>query len=229
MSLDLGKQVGPLPLGAWLAVGVTVPAMALYARGRPPAENPPEPMDDISGTPGVGVGGSGQWVNVTPPTVTNTEPVIVDNESWAREAINWLISQGYDPNVSDSALRKYMAGEKMSAQEYTLIGVALRKLGSPPIPLPPAIFGPPTIPNVLRPRDPRRPVVIAHPKPVVVPTKPTVNPTVRYYTVVRGDTLYKIAVRYYKNGLLWPRIWNANRKAVPNPNRISVGQRLIIP
>lgn len=50
-----------------------------------------------------------------------------------------------------------------------------------------------------------------------------------YYTVVRGDTLSGIARRYYGDPNLWPRIYNANRDQIRDPNLIYPGQRLCIP
>ena len=52
-------------------------------------------------------------------------------------------------------------------------------------------------------------------------------PTQRYYTVVKGDTLWGIAKRYYGNGSRYPEIARANN--IANPDIIHVGQKLLIP
>lgn len=49
----------------------------------------------------------------------------------------------------------------------------------------------------------------------------------RYHTVVKGDTLWAIAQRYYGNGSRYPEIAKANN--ISNPNIINVGQNLLIP
>ncbi len=49
----------------------------------------------------------------------------------------------------------------------------------------------------------------------------------KYYTVVKGDTLWAIAQRFYGNGSRYPEIAKANN--ISNPNIINVGQKLIIP
>jgi nucleoid-associated protein YgaU len=49
------------------------------------------------------------------------------------------------------------------------------------------------------------------------------------HTVVRGDTLSRIAQQYYGNGALWPRIFEANRQQISNPNLIFAGQVLRVP
>ncbi len=53
------------------------------------------------------------------------------------------------------------------------------------------------------------------------------SPEKRYYTVVRGDTLWGIAKRFYGNGSRYPDIAQANN--IANPDLIHVGQKLLIP
>lgn len=49
----------------------------------------------------------------------------------------------------------------------------------------------------------------------------------RYYTVVKGDSLWKIAQKFYGNGNRYPEIAKANNLA--NANLIHPGQKLLIP
>ncbi|MCL2500238.1 MAG: metallophosphoesterase [Defluviitaleaceae bacterium] len=49
------------------------------------------------------------------------------------------------------------------------------------------------------------------------------------YVVQYGDTLARIAQRFYGDATLWPRIFEANRSILTNPNRIYAGQTLRIP
>lgn len=58
------------------------------------------------------------------------------------------------------------------------------------------------------------------------PTPPRVG---RTYTVVRGDCLWNIARRFYSNGALWPRLFDANRRIIRNPHLIQPGWVLTIP
>jgi hypothetical protein len=53
--------------------------------------------------------------------------------------------------------------------------------------------------------------------------------TVVQYTVVAGDTLSKIAQKFYGDPSQWPRIFEANRDQLSNPNLIFPGQVLRIP
>jgi len=49
------------------------------------------------------------------------------------------------------------------------------------------------------------------------------------YVVVAGDSLSKIAKRHYGDASQWPRIFEANRDQISNPDLIHPGQRLKIP
>jgi hypothetical protein len=49
------------------------------------------------------------------------------------------------------------------------------------------------------------------------------------YTVVEGDTLSAIAERFYGSANEWPRIFEANRDQLDNPDLIQIGQTLRIP
>ncbi|HCD31850.1 MAG TPA: hypothetical protein DER01_05540 [Phycisphaerales bacterium] len=62
------------------------------------------------------------------------------------------------------------------------------------------------------------------PAPAPVPT-PAAGSAV--HVVAKGDTLWRIAKKYYGNGKRWVDIANANN--VSDPNRIYVGMKLTIP
>lgn len=53
--------------------------------------------------------------------------------------------------------------------------------------------------------------------------------TTKTYVVKSGDTLWGIARTYYGNGAEYPKIFNANRNIISNPNLIYPGQKLVIP
>ena len=70
------------------------------------------------------------------------------------------------------------------------------------------------------------------PEPVAIPdVAPTSGTTVQEqtYVVVSGDSLSKIAKRFYGDATKWPRIHDANRDQIKNPDLIHPGQRLKIP
>lgn len=51
----------------------------------------------------------------------------------------------------------------------------------------------------------------------------------RYHTVAKKDTLYSLARMYYNDQRRWKDIYEANRDTLSDPNKIYVGQRLVIP
>ena len=59
------------------------------------------------------------------------------------------------------------------------------------------------------------------------PTGPTGQS--QTYVVVAGDSLSKIARRYYGDANQWHRIHEANRDQIKNPDLIHPGQKLTIP
>ena len=49
------------------------------------------------------------------------------------------------------------------------------------------------------------------------------------YTVKAGDTLSKLAERFYNSMSKWEKIYEANKDTLKNPNYIYIGQKLMIP
>lgn len=62
-------------------------------------------------------------------------------------------------------------------------------------------------------------------------TKPTVQPPkqTKTHTVKKGDTLWAISKKYYGKGSDYPKIFNANKDKLKDPNKIYPGQVLTIP
>lgn len=174
---------------------------------------------------------------------TASVPQYQTNEQWATAAINWLIAQGYDPGLANSAITKGiaggqdMSGKGMSASEYSLWSLALQHLGSPPEPV-----------SVSPPSQASGPVGGSSgggnsktPPPSNPPPPKTTK--VRYFTVKpwpqKGSSLWSIAEIYYHDGNKWPEIYNANKKGrkradgsngvIGNANLIYPGEKLIIP
>jgi nucleoid-associated protein YgaU len=57
----------------------------------------------------------------------------------------------------------------------------------------------------------------------------TAEQSATLYTVRKGDTLSEIAKTYYKDASKYPRIFEANRPMLADPNKIYPGQVLRIP
>ena len=52
---------------------------------------------------------------------------------------------------------------------------------------------------------------------------------VDYYLIESGDTLSKIAQRFYGDASAYPKIFEANREVIKDVDRIFVGQKIRIP
>ena len=61
------------------------------------------------------------------------------------------------------------------------------------------------------------------------PPKPAKAPEARTYTVASGDSLSKIAKKFYGDANKWKRIFEANKDTIKNPDLIHPGQVLRIP
>lgn len=60
-------------------------------------------------------------------------------------------------------------------------------------------------------------------------TAPEQKANVVYYTIVKGDTLSAIAQKHYGKASLYPKIFEANREVIKDPDKIFVGQKIRIP
>ena len=103
---------------------------------------------------------------------------------------------------------------------------------SPEANLPPPAPVLPAAPPV---ETPAREAVVAAEKPAEGVVDSTVHEqtqkieTQRFYIVRRGDTLSKISVTYYGSAAQWRKIFEANRGTLPGPDKLTPGQKLIIP
>lgn len=72
---------------------------------------------------------------------------------------------------------------------------------------------------------------VAEPAPAQepAPAAPQPEEAVQLYEVQPGDTLGAIAQRFYGKASLYPKIFEANRDILDDPNLIKVGQKLKIP
>lgn len=49
------------------------------------------------------------------------------------------------------------------------------------------------------------------------------------YIIKSGDTLWDISKKYYGTGAKWKTIADANKKVIANPNKLTIGKKIIIP
>lgn len=234
-KIDFGKQIGPLPLGAWIVVVGGGLAIAIWQRN---AGKEPVVVEDTSADAGVGEGPGGLIpINPQTPPTDSDKIEYQSNEAWGQAAINWLIAQGYSPGLANSAITKGLAGgvdiegNKMSVQEWSLWTLALQQLGAPPFPV--NVAPPVSVPTPVTPPPPPPPASKPTPKP-----KPPSNKTPPYVEVIAqpGDSISKIAARY---GKTWQEVWEFNLKyrsaatrailQARGPNLIYSGTRIWVP
>lgn len=82
-------------------------------------------------------------------------------------------------------------------------------------------------------KESAEPVVIAAAPEAASPqqTVPVVadGPKVEYYVIKSGDTLGKIAKVFYGSANKYPKIFEANREVIEDPDKIFPGQKIRIP
>ena len=76
------------------------------------------------------------------------------------------------------------------------------------------------------PTAPPTPVATPSPTPTAVSTA---APIAQVYKVVRGDSLWKIAIQFYGDGQRWRDIYDANRDIIADPRLLRTGWELRIP
>jgi len=70
---------------------------------------------------------------------------------------------------------------------------------------------------------------VSAPVPSLAPMGASPPATPVLHVVVSGDTLRSIAARYLGDETQWPRVYEANREIIADPERLVVGQTLQIP
>lgn len=234
MKPDLGKMIGPLPVGAWVAVvggGVGLAYLANRRRGAAPAVAPGADQADPGTPTGGAIGLPGAPITAAPgDSPTPAKPTT--NDEWVAAGTRELVGRGYGALLVQTALTKYVLGEKVTPEEQSVIESALRIVGPPP-------FTPPLSPTPVPTRPPLRPSPMPRPTPMPRPKPPPpvhAPPPIRppqpkpVHIVGAGETLTSIAKKYYGDGNLWRRIYDANLATIgPNPSLIHPGQTLAIP
>lgn len=69
----------------------------------------------------------------------------------------------------------------------------------------------------------------ANPSDIIADIRPATDAYYAKYTVVKGDTLGKIAKHFYGEAKKYTQIFEANRHILSNPDQIEIGQELTIP
>jgi len=138
MPAALSKKYGSFSLGVWLLILTGGVVAGLLIRkvtagfGQAPAADLPTtvPTDQFTSE---GVGGSTVPINGGPAGTGQNMPAdATTNDMWQSRALTFLIGRGFDSAEADTALRKYLYGDAVTAKEAAMVSVALTYMGAPP-------------------------------------------------------------------------------------------------
>jgi len=196
---QLQRQIGPLKLWQWLIVALLGIGLGLYIRRR--ISTKAGPGTGVTATyDGTGYVGSGEYLPATQGSAPAPEGQLID---WGSA---YVIQEQQDRFLD----------ELQSALEEIFTPIQ-EQLEAIIVPVPPSEPEPP--------KEPPKTSTPEQPKPKT-PKEP--EPTGSTYTVVKGDTLWKIAGRFGFSH--WRPIYESNRDVIgPNPDLIRPGMVLRIP
>lgn len=206
----LRRQLGPLPVWAWIAALAGGALVAARLRSGAPADDT-EQLTDPTGAPssahstGGVLGGAGtgsvqlrSGTIYAPSPVTDAAPTgPANNNEWRRAAAAYLIGRNRDALAVDRALARYLAGEQLDAAAEALVNEALAAIGPTPDPVLPPL---PPAPELPTPADPPPPVIAPVEPPPVAPMVPDAGiftaPNGERATLARaGETWEALAAR----------------------------------
>lgn len=199
-GFNAGKHYGPFTLPVWAAiiVGGGVAGLAIrhfQGSGSTPTNTAAVPETDANNPANYGYtatggpfagGGTGSSTVSAGGTIAATT-----NTQWSQIALEELISQGTDPALAQQAIGNFLDGEPLTAQQKSIISLAIRLAGSPP-------EGAPPIQDVTAPTPPvdggsgQSPVSTPTPNPAQPVTAPPALNTTQQAWV--GDVLTTIGL-----------------------------------
>lgn len=158
----LGKKLGPLPAGVWIALAVVI---FWYVKKHNSGGGSGGPQTDPAGNVGTinpqtgyvygstedqsALGsGSGSIGSSTDPGSTGGSTVAgqyADNSAWAVAAINYLVSIGVDATSANAAITQFLASQTLTTQQQADVNLAIQRLGAPPSPPEPGGSPPPVV------------------------------------------------------------------------------------
>lgn len=147
----LGKKLGPLPAGVWIAIAVAVfwyvakkqkGSAAASGQATDPAGNVGtiDPATGyVYGTPEdqAGLGGGSSSVGTSQDSGSGgstTAGQYADNNAWAVAAINYLVSIGVDATEANTAITQFLASQQLTAQQQADVNLVIQRIGAPPSP-----------------------------------------------------------------------------------------------
>lgn len=135
------------------------------------------------------------------------------------------------PAAAKSAAKPAAAAAKAPAKSPIAAALAGPKPAAAAAPAAKPAAAPAKKAPVVRPAGPVPGLVIKPGAPRVQPKDSAAGGFAvgKKHTVEKGDTLWDLSGKYYKNPFMWGRIYNANIKTVANPDLINPREELYIP
>lgn len=210
-ALDLKRKVGPLPVGAWLAIiGLGLgAAWVMSRRSSAGAAGSAGPVD--SGVPLAPMGDPlAGFVPTGIDALTPLSPVDAtpqSNQEWLGKAAKNLtaLRRPYAPQEIINALTKLLNGDARSERETLIINDAIAVTGYPPEPVPTPL-APPATPAPVNPTAPGQPGYERTPPSLVSKTQLGRRRTRVLKVGTRGERADEIARRVYGSSVYAPHI-----------------------
>jgi len=128
LGATLGKQIGPLPLGAWVAVVGGGLGIAWYANTKKGSSSSDQPDQQLTET---GVG-EGTAAFIPAAEVSQPTSPLETLDDWINSAIKQAIALGATPLEIEQALRLYAKGEALNTRQATLVNRVVALIGPAP-------------------------------------------------------------------------------------------------
>lgn len=172
---SLGNKLGPLPVYAWVGIGVAgvYGFVKFRSRGTNAAASDSATVSDTSsasaeqyGSADGSAGNAGNTSVVSSGTIPSDNPSTpTTNEEWSRIVSDWLISHGRNPADVQNAITSYLAGKPLTTIQQAIVNIAIQAYGVPPT-------GPIAVVAVPKPAPPAGGGTAPKPRPPVPKTSP---------------------------------------------------------
>lgn len=129
LGATLGKQIGPLPLGAWVAVVGGGLGIAWYANTKKGSSASTDQADQQLTESGVG---EGTAAFMPAAEVSQPSSPIETLDDWINKAITQAVALGATPLEIEQALRLYAKGEALSEDQGKLVNRIITQIGPAP-------------------------------------------------------------------------------------------------
>jgi len=137
----LTREIGPLPVWAWLVVIVGGVLLGRMISRRSSGDGDeaegggggsPSRIQLPAGYSGGAVGGGIMLPNGAAPEQNRTSETIESNEQWRRQAVAYLVGAGNPPLGVDRALFAYLNGQELTPEQSDYVSEAITRFGIPP-------------------------------------------------------------------------------------------------